>query len=164
VLISVWSRRRTDLARRVMLAGLVVSPVLVVVQALVVTERERLRGVCEDLANAIRHVDLDTFEAHLTPDFTYRGVALGRLTGRETMRQRLEQTLLRYRVEEPRLRGFEMEVGRERAVVRFIAVCRVVSAEAIEPSLRSSWELTFRRVSDAWRLEAARNRDLRPGF
>jgi hypothetical protein len=164
ILLTVWSRRRTELSRKVMLVGLVVFPLLVLIQALVVTDRERLTSVCESLARAVRDADVDAFDDHLVDGFRFDGEVLGRSLDRATTRERLEHTLTRYRIEDPRLSHFEIEIDGVRATVRFTARCRVVSAERIQPSLSTSWELTFHKTADRWLVTSARNIDLRPWF
>ena len=164
VLLVVWSRRRTERARRIMLAGFVVGPLLVLIQWLVVTEAERLRSTCEALAEAVRDADVPAFERHLAADFSFDGPQLGRSLDKAATCERLEQQLKRYRIENPRLGSFEIEVTGGRAVVHLTARCRVVSADEIEPTVVSDWELTFERVGKRWLLTAARNTTMRPGF
>ena len=164
VLLVVWSRRRTERARRIMLAGFVVGPLLVLIQWLVVTEAEQLRATCDSLAAAVQDADVQAFERHLTADFVFDGPVLGRSLDKAAACERLDQQLKRYRVENPRLAGFQIEVTGRQATVSLTARCRVVSADEIEPTVVSIWELTFERVGKRWLLAAARNKALRPGF
>ncbi len=164
ILIIVWARRRTSRSRQVLLAGFVVFPLMMLIQTLVVTDREQLQAVCRAMADAIRQADVGTFADHLARDFKYDGPAMGRVLGADDTCTRLDDELNRFRIEEPRLWGFEIEVSGDRATVRFAARCRVVSAEQIEPSLRTDWELTFRRVDGEWQATSAHNLDVKPWF
>jgi hypothetical protein len=158
VLIAVWSRRRTPRARRAVWIGFVVFPLLVLVQALVVTNRERLIGICHDLARACRDGDPAAFGRHVSDTFAAEARGGGERWDKAALLDWLERQLTTYRIEEPRLRQFEVEPDGDRAVVRFAATCRVISSEQIINRYPSAWELHFHRIGGQWLLEDARPR------
>ncbi|MHC4065512.1 MAG: hypothetical protein ACYSUI_13585, partial [Planctomycetota bacterium] len=131
VLIVVWSRRRTRKTRRLVWAGLVAWPVLVILNALVVTDRERLTGICRDLAEAVSRTDAEAFAEHISQRFQSDPGRNGTSWDKSALLQRVEGTVKTYRVEEPRLRAFEIDLDGDRATVRFAATCRIVTAHQI---------------------------------
>ena len=161
LLIAVWSRRRTPRARRAVWGGFVVFPLLVLLQALVVTDRERLIGICHDLANAVRRADVNAFGEHISPLFQ-SDPGPGSVTwDKAVLLERFESAKSTYRIEEPRLRTFEIRVDGARAVVRFAATCRIVTAEQIITRHLSNWELIFERQTGGWRITNIRPRSSR---
>ena len=141
--------------------GLVACPLLVLLQALVVTDRERLTAVCHALADAVRQADIEAFGRHVSPLFESHPVAGGTSWDKAALLEHLESTITTYRIEEPRLRGFEFELDATGAVVRFSATCRIVTADRIGSGYPSNWELTFERRGDRWQVISIRPRPSR---
>lgn len=161
VLIAVWSRRRTPRARRAVWGGFVVFPLLVLLQALVVTDRERLMGICHDLADAVRRADVDAFGEHISPRFQSDPGPGDVAWDKAALLERFESASSTYRIEEPRLRTFEIQVDGARAAVCFAATCRIVTAEQIIARRPSNWELIFERQASGWRVTNIRPRPSR---
>ncbi len=148
VLLWIWARRRTRRTRRRAGVGLVVAGLLLSVQALVVTDREKIMAICREMACAVEEGAVDQVGRHVASDFAAGGVdRAGLLAG-------LTRMLTHVHIEEPRLSDFEVLVTGNEAQVTFQARCRVASAELVEGGIISRWELTFRRVGDRWQVVA----------
>ncbi len=153
-----WSRRRTPGARWVLWTGFVVFPLLVLLQALVVTDRERLVSICHSLAHAYRDGDLVAFGRQVSGSFGAEPPRGAEPWDKTALLEWLEGQLASYRIEEPRLSRFEVEVEGDRAVVRFSATCRVITPDQIITWHPSAWELGFRRTDRGWLMENLRPR------
>lgn len=147
-LLWAWARRRTRRTRRLALGGLLAAPLLVVVQALVVTERERIVAVCHKLARAVEAGDVDGFGAHIADGFADGSIDRDRLLAS------LTRALARVRVEEARLSGFKLSVDGARGQVDFQAGCRLVAADFIDGRVLSRWKLSFVLLGGEWRVIA----------
>ncbi|MCP4248972.1 MAG: nuclear transport factor 2 family protein [bacterium] len=150
LLLVYWARRRTQAARRILAVGFAVAALLVVVQALVVTDRERLVQVSRDLADACRRADLEAFAAYVSPGFQSDPGA--GTWDREALVGNLERILHRYQIEELSLRSFEFDLDESPAVVRFAATCRIITTEQIIGHIFSRWELHFEPGPQGWRV------------
>jgi len=157
VLIGVWSRRRTRGARRVMFAGFIAFALLVLLQALVVTDRERLVASCWALARAVQAGDVEAFADHVSENFATEGLHREATVGKEGLTEWLEQVLHTYSVEEPNLRQFQIEVTGDRALVRFTATCRIITPQEVVSRYPSAWEFDFGWSERRWQVT-----DIRP--
>jgi hypothetical protein len=135
-----------------MFVGFVVFPLLILLQALVVTDRERLVSICQAVARAVQHGDVAGVAEYVSPQFTNEDSRGGRSIDKALLIETLEQLLSRYDVEEPRLRQFEVEVDGAEAVVCFSASCRIITPDQIIAPMGSAWELTFARSEGRWRV------------
>jgi hypothetical protein len=135
-----------------MFVGFVVFPLLILLQALVVTDRERLVSICHAMAQAVQKGDVGGVAEHVSPQFLNQDPQGGRSIGKVQLIETLEQLLSRYDVEEPRLRQFEVEVAGAEAVVRFTASCRIITSDEIIAPMGSAWELSFARAEGSWRV------------
>ena len=144
VMVQVWARRRSRAAATrvwIVLASAVVLPLLSV---LVQTPRERIIDVCRALARSADAGDVPGLAVHFAMDFQASNL------DRETLLARIEQSLLKYRVDAVELRGFEVTVRGEGAAAEFRAACNVRSSEAFLDRVLSRWRLTFRRRDRQW--------------
>lgn len=146
ILLWLWARQPTARARWAALAGLALAPVLLWVQAMVVTDRERITAVCRKMADAMEAGDVAALGRHVAPLFAVGDV------GRTDLLESLTRVLSRIRVEEPRLSDFEVSVERDRARASFQAACRLVTQSAIESGMVSRWELSFREIDARWQV------------
>lgn len=159
VLVGIWSSRRTPLARRIMLGGFLICPLLLLVQAWVQTDRERLIDICRQMARRVEAVDPPGFVEFLAQDFHSTGRSADGLLDAQGMLEELRQLLNTYRIEQPRLRSFQVQVTGNQANVRYAATCRVITPDQVWPLINSAWELGFVRQDDQWRVVTL---DLRP--
>ncbi len=151
VLWGVWYRTRTPTAGRVLLAGLVISPLLFVCQWLVVTDREKLQLTATRLSRAVGRHDIDAIIELIEPNAQFDG-----RFSRQDFRGRLVMLLEKYSVENPSIGGFVIEVAGDRATVRCSSMCHV-ELPGWAGSMPSSWELKFQLFDDGWLIT-----DLRP--
>lgn len=149
--VLLWSWRRTRLAARAVMVGFALFPALVLLNALIITPRERIIHLCRDLANMVDDGDVAAIDSCLAETFR-AGKA-----DRSRFLDRLRSRLTDYRVDDPRLRDFEVTFPQpDRAVAVFGARCRVrssakrIAADAFLERLRSRWRLTFRRTAERW--------------
>lgn len=141
-----WARSRTRRASRVALTALILFPLLLALQAWVVTDRERVTAVCREMADAMDAGEVARVGSHVSPTF-----AVGTMD-RPALLEALEGVLTRVKVEEPRLTDFEVTTDGDQARATFAASCRLVTAGAIESGMLSRWELTFRRIDRRWQV------------
>ena len=152
ILIAIWSRRRDRASARIVWGGFVAGPLLFILSIIVVTPRERIIRLCEDLARYVDDGNVGAIEEHLAVDFDASKL------GRNEFMNRLEQTLTYYRVDDPALRGFAVAFpAADTGVAEFHATVRVRSPELVQDRFTSRWRLTCRRTGNEWevtRLEA----------
>jgi hypothetical protein len=147
VLVRRWVQRRTVRSRRAVLIGFVVIPLLLVVQAVVETDRERIISLCRELAVAAEDGDVVTIGGQVADRFQTEGV------GRDEFLSLTARALAAVHPENAKLTGFDVTFtdGR-RATVRFRAVVYVYYADAMRSRRLSKWELRFERVSGRWQV------------
>ena len=111
------------------------------------TPRERIIRVCHSLAALVDHGQVDGFTPYLSPYFETRSL------DRAAFVERAEQGLARYRIDNLRLRAFDVSPqGTDMATVVFTAACRGRTSAAVFDRLVSRWRLTFRLRADQWRV------------
>jgi len=152
MLIHRWSKYRTDVARRLVLGGFVILPLLCVLQAVVVTDREQLVITCRQVAGAVQKHDLRGLAEFVSDDFQGDASSIGDGLDRSHFLDMVENLLNTYQIEEVRLTGFEVEVAGDRATVSYSSTCRVVTRESMIARVPSRWELVFKRESPGWRI------------
>jgi ketosteroid isomerase-like protein len=151
VLAIVWSRRRTPGAWRALLAGLLAAPLLIIVQALVVTDREQIIRVCSQMADAVERGDVPAFAVHIADDFRAADGGGGAFT-REDLLAALARSLARYHPEGVRLTGFQVTTDGDSGTAEFSATARIVTSETAMDRVLSRWRLRFRRNDRAWQV------------
>ncbi len=150
VLVTIWSRRRTRAAGRDAVAGLVVGALLIVVQAVVETDVERIESVCQAMALAVEEGVLDTLARHVSSDVAIE--ANGRVWDKAELLEQIGRGLDRWGVEELRLSQFEIEVDGDGAHASFQVRCRLIAPEMIVPNHVSRWRLQFAREDESWKV------------
>ena len=147
VLGSVWHQRGTRAALRNWVIGIVVGVVLLVIQKLVVTDREAVDAVLRELVRAVDERDPAPIVARIDERYLADG-----LTRAEVV-PLIEAMLAGTEVEQPIVRGLEITVAYDTAFVQFSVVCRVRSRGFVQPT-RSNWKLDFVRRGEAWKVQA----------
>jgi hypothetical protein len=143
----VWSRKRTRTWARIVWCGLAAIPVLGMLSVLVSTPRERIIGLCRELAVLVDVGDVQSIGAYLADDFTAAGL------DREEFLARVEQRITHDHVDHARLRRFDVGFSRnDQALVVFDAVCSIRSADAYRDHVLSRWRLTFKGRNGVWRV------------
>jgi len=152
ILIAVWSWRRSPRSARVVWAGFIALPLMIVVSSLLVTNRETLIAICTELGAAVERGDVRAIGSRLHEECYAEGL------DREEFLRRAEQTLIRYRINDVQLRRFEVTFPEENVgIVEFTAIAHVRSADIPYEFFTSRWRLTFRKSADSWlaaRIEA----------
>ena len=146
LLIVIWSRRRSRLWARIVWAGFVAIPSLLVLSKLVVTPTEQIVDLCRTLARLVDEGEVDAIGRHLADEFEAAKL------DRTAFLERVADGLTRYRIDNPRLRAFEVEFPRDaEGVAVFNAVCRVRSADTML-QVPSRWRVAFRLFAGKWRV------------
>ena len=151
VLLLIWRRWPTPATRQAARLGLILFPLMIVVQSLVTTDRERIVLVCRQLASAVEDADTDRLADYLSDGSTAQS-AQGTALNKAALRARLSQLLSKYHIEELRLRDIDVELDESTVRVRFRAICRVVARSAIYPRMVTSWLLHLESVDQGWRV------------
>ena len=111
------------------------------------------------MADRVEAVDPPGFVEFFADNFHAPGRSSGQVLDGQGMLDELRQLLNTYRVEQPRLRSFQVQVTGDRATVRYAATCRVITPDQIWPLINSAWELAFERQDGKWRVVTL---DMRP--
>lgn len=147
VLVAVWSWRRTSTPARVVWGGFAALPLLIGLSVWVVTPRERIIQLCEGLAGFVDEGNIKAIDLRLTDDFVLEDY------DRQAFLARVKRFLTEYRVDEPRLSSFRVELGdSDHGTVEFLASARVRSPDLVQDWFPSRWRLTIRQVEDEWRV------------
>lgn len=147
-LLVMWRRTGSDGRKNAFLGALAISLVLLVVQSVVVTDRETITGLLCELASATEKPDLAAIEGAL--DDTY---ALGPLT-RKTVMPAIQAKLTRNAIERPRLWNFTIDVRGDEATAHFNASCDLRTEGALFPTTLSEWRVKLVRRETGWKIQA----------
>lgn len=147
VLGGVWRQHGTRAALRNWVIGVVAGVVLLVIQKVVVTDREAVDAVLRTLVRAVDERDPAPIVARIDERYLADG-----LTRAEVV-PLIEAMLRRTEVERPIVRGLEIKVVDSTAFVQFSIVCRV-RAGGFERPTQSNWKLDFVRRGEEWKVQA----------
>jgi len=150
VLLVLWRRTLSAARRKAFLAGVSVSAILLLLQAIVVTDRERIIALMNGLAEAVIEPDFERIERAIDPEYDD-----GRRTKSALMaliRDRLSGTT----VERARLYGFEVDVRGERATTRFRAMSSGRVGDTPVVNIPSAWQVDLIRRGRQWTITAIR--------
>jgi len=147
VLIAIWSRMRSRTWARTVWIGFALVVALPLLSALVVTSRERVIGLCRELADLIDRGNVSAIAPHLAESFHVEHL------GKSEFLERAEQRLSHYRVDNQSLRHFETVFPNDsEAEVVFDATCTVRSADRFVSRLPSRWRVRMVEEDGRWRL------------
>jgi hypothetical protein len=118
---------------------------LIVLQQVVKTDRERIQAAVRAMATAIDDGDVPALGDQIDGDFRDRN------TDRQAWLQEVRQWLQRWQVDEAKVGGFNIEVNDTQAVASFWAVCNGRSGNQSD-QVYSSWKLAFVRRDSGWKL------------
>ena len=146
-IVAVWRRRRTRGWTRMVVAGLLAMPLLILISIGVVTPGERIITICRELAHAVEQADVVAIDRRLDDDF--QAVDLNR----GAFLDRVERTLTRFHVQDTHLYRFSATFSQpEMGVVEFNASCFIDASDLTHQRLLSRWRLTFRQTGRVWRV------------
>lgn len=120
---------------------------LVVLQQVIETNRERIQAAVRTMATAIDDGDVLALGDYIDRDFRDRN------TDRQAWLQDVRQWLQRWQIDEAKVGGFGIEVNDSQAVASFWAVCNGRSGNQSEQGVYSSWKLAFVHRVGGWKLQ-----------
>ena len=147
VVIGIHRHRRTPRTRRAVWITLAVCAAMIVMQHLVVTDREAIRATVQAMARDV--VDGDV--ASLGTNFDEQ-MSLGPIQGKEAVLHHARMMLQQYDVRNARVSGFDITVEHGQAKVRFQAVGDIHGRQTEVFRTPMIWELTMARASDGWKV------------
>lgn len=146
LLVCIWSWSRRPAAARMVWFGFAAIPVLLVISKLVVTSREQIAGVCDEIANRVELADVDGVGRYLDANLSAADF------DREQLLHELERVLRTYRVSNATISGLELVAVQPAHVVEFAASCDLASRDGDLGRLPTRWRVTFRRAPDRWTI------------
>lgn len=150
ILLVLWRRTGSPGRRKAFLIAVVASVALLVLQAIVVTDRERIMSQLDALAEAVERVDLPQIDRAIDADYTDGRDDRGRLLAT------IHERLTRYTIRGARLSAFDITVDGGDATVRFRCVCDLAGGEAPGGTTVSRWEVRLVRRDEGWRVRSIR--------
>ena len=147
VFVAAWNLRRSRLTGRLAVGGLILFPLMVVVQWMVVTDAERVRAACDRVVRAVVDGDVRAVADRIAGDFRYD--SRGESWDKVAVVDRIEQALTRWDVSNCSLSQFEVTEDDGGMRSSFQVTCRMSSMEAAIPAFPSRWELGWRVTDDA---------------
>lgn len=150
VLLVLWRRTGTAGRRKAFLGALAASLVLLALQAVVVTDHERIVQLLNALADAAERADLDTIEPSI--DESYHDSH----GDRATLLVRIRDRLTRYTIRNASLSAFEITVDGDEATAAFRVIADVNDRDSSFPATPSRWEVSLIRRGGVWRVRSIR--------
>lgn len=136
---------------------LAVCLLLIVLQQVIETDRERIQAVVVMLVDAADEGDIVTLGQNIDIDFQDRGMDKARWL--EDVRQRLQYA----QIDQAKVGGFKIDVDGDTALASFWASCHWRAANQLESNVVSTWKLTFKRRDDGWKLHRIVSGKIGPG-
>lgn len=147
-----WWLRPTRVSAGLAVGGLFVGAVLLIVQHLVVTDREQIRELIENLALAVDCEDIRPIEAAIDSEYNADGMDKAQLLRR--MREAFEHA----DIDDVKLVDTRIQAEGDHAVVNLRAHARVRSPDWPYDYHLSAWDIELVRRGSAWRVMAARHK------
>jgi len=144
---AAWRQMQTPGRFRVLIGWLIGGAVLLAIQQLIVTDREKITRVLHTLAEAVDEGDIPKLIEPISESLT------GQWQSKEDFAEEARRELERITVDDVKLDSIEVVVTGDTATARFRARARVESESMVWPLSVSRWELGFQRESnDQWRV------------
>lgn len=148
ILFFAWKQVQTVGRFRLLIGWLVAGAVLLTVQTLVRTDRERVVATLYVLADAVNEGDLDAFAEPLSEMLLAPGS-----DDKQDFLEKVRRTLERNTVDEVHLDKIEVGVTGDVASATFRARAHVETEQMVWPMTISHWKLRFEReADDQWRV------------
>lgn len=142
-----WANRRDRRSVRGLLVAVGVAVALPTLSVSVVTQREEVILACQAMALAVDDGDMGAIGEFLDESCVVGGL------DRRGFLERLENVLTRFRVDQPRLRGFEVVVSStSRAMAEFTTWAQIRSAEGMWDRVPTKWRVSLRCARETWRV------------
>jgi len=152
VVVGLHRRYMTPRSRRTVWITLAVCCGQIVMQKLVVTDREAIRAMVEAMANAVQQGDVAALADHFAEDLQFE-----KDRDKEAVVQHAREILQRYEIHNARVSGFRIDVSEDDATATFQAMADVRNGSAeMSYNTPTRWDLKCRRESDGWRVYRAK--------
>ena len=151
VVVGLHRRSMTPGSRRRVWITLAVCVGLVVMQKLVVTDREAIRAMVEAMARAVQEGDVQALGEHFADDLVFESDR-----GKQAVIQHARAVLQQYEIRNARVSGFTINVNGDDATVSFQAVADVRNGPEPTYNTPTRWDLKCRREPDGWRVYRAK--------
>ncbi len=155
VLATVWWFRPGRTSAWLVVAGLGLGTVLMILQHLVVTDRERIERIIQDLALAVDCEDVARIEARLDEGCQCDGMH------KEQLLARVASAFERAEVDEVKVVEADIAVDGDCAEVVLRAHCRIRAPDWPYDYYVSAWKVQFVRRDDEWLVHRVRHTDQR---
>jgi hypothetical protein len=156
VLLVMWRRTGSAGRRKAFLAAAALSCLLLALQAVVVTDRERIVWLMDDLAKAVEAADIDRIEQSIDADYKDDSY------DRTTFLAHVRNELTHYSVRGARLSAFKVSVSGNEATVSFRVVCEIRDRDGMFVSVLSRWQVDLVRRDTGWMVRSTRRLELGP--
>ena len=157
IAVAVHRRRLTPGSRRGVWATLAACVLLIVMQRLVVTDREAIEVLVRGLVRAVDDGDMAAVEARVDDAFRSGPTDKQRLMA--MMHQRLQQ----WQVNGARINALTIDVQGDSADVRFRVICDRTSQSHSQDTVPSLWRLRCARTDGRWRMAGIEDAQMGPG-
>jgi hypothetical protein len=157
-LATVWWFRPGRVESWVVVGGLVVGAVLLVVQHVVVTDREQIEQILRDLALAVDCEEVDTVLAAMDDRCDVDGM------DKRQLAERLRSAFEHSDIDEVKILESDVTVEGDTAKVFIRVHCRVRSPEVPYDYHLSAWDLRFVRRGNRWLISQVKHSRDREGF
>ncbi len=146
LLVCLWSWRRTPATGRAVWIGFGAIPLLLLLSWLVITPRERLLGICQNIATHAERGEVDFIGRYIVDDVDADG------WDHEELLSNIERLLAVYRLQHTSFSGFEVTPDGNEQVAEFQVSCDVSTREGDLQRLPTAWRLTFRGQGKEWMI------------
>ena len=150
VLAAIWWERRTPRWRQVLLIPPVLAGLVLLVERLVVTDREQLLADVREIARSLEMHQTETLDRYLDDDF--RGYLGGREMDRKAAIETADQVVKGMGVSSVSLRDVEVQVNGATARMRGEAWLTFQDPNIGVGRGRLDWEIVWLERGDQWRI------------
>ncbi len=155
VALAVHRRRFTQQSRRGIWITIGVCLGLIVMQSLVVTDREALRELVNDLVHASDAGDVAAIGARVDgAGVVFGSGESGEDCDKKSFLDAANVGLQRYQVDEAGTGGFRFEIDGDRAVVTFRVTCDLREGEGRAQRTPNYWTIGCVRRPEGWKMNA----------
>jgi hypothetical protein len=149
ILLTWWWFRADRRAGIAMIGLLLVGAVMLIVQHVVVTDREKIRQLLEDLALAVDSEDVRAFAAHIDEEYNADGLDKARLI------ERVATAFKEVKIDDVKLVNTKIKIEDDTATVNLRAHARVRGGDLPYEYHLSFWEVKLARRGPDWKVTSA---------
>ncbi len=144
ILMIHWSRTRTQTSTRVFWIGAALLPLLLVLQAVVTTQREELIAYCESLASYAEAGDVMAISRSLDTNF------LAGSLDKEGFVDRTKSTLTRFDITDARVRDFDIAFDDDGVATVEVTASGLVPSSSYLDRIMARLKLTVTKRGERW--------------